>query len=139
VANRIIIYTYVVADLLHVGHLRCLQQAKALGDYLIVGVLTDEATVAYKRLPIIPFIERLELIINLGCVDEVVRQDCLDPTENIMRIKPDIVTHSHGENEGFPGADVEALMKKLKGKAIRTHYHPDTSTTKIIRRIKELA
>jgi len=135
VANDVVVYTYVVADLLHIGHLRCLQQAKALGDYLIVGVLTDEATAAYKRAPTIPFEERMELVSSVRCVDKVIKQDSLDPTENIMLLHPDIVTHSHGENEEFPGADVEALMKKLGGKAVRTNYYPGTSTTAIINRI----
>ena len=134
---NVVVYTYVVADLLHVGHLKCLQQAKALGDYLIVGVLTDEATVAYKRVPIIPFEERTELVKGLKCVDEVVRQDSLDPTENIMLLHPDIVTHSHDENEKFPGADVKALMKKLGGRAVRTNYYHGTSTTEITKRIRE--
>ena len=137
-ANKTVVYTYVVGDLLHIGHLKCLQQAKALGDYLIVGVLTDEATVAYKRCPIIPFRERIEMVANLKCVDEVIQQNSLDPTENIMRIKPDIVTHSHKEKEKFPGANVEALMNELKGKAIHTHYYQGTSTTKIIKKIREL-
>lgn len=136
-ANKIVVYTYVVGDLLHIGHLRCLQQAKAFGDYLIVGVLTNEATAAYKRMPIIPFKERIEMVTNLKCVDEVVKQDTLDPTENILKIKPDIVTHSHNRNEEFPGADVKALMEKLGGKAIRTHYYPGTSTTKIMKKIRE--
>jgi len=137
VANRIV-YTYVVADLLHLGHLRCLQQAKRLGNYLIVGVLTDEATMAYKRMPIIPFEERIVLVANIRCVDEVVRQNSLDPTDNIMRIKPDIVTHSHSENEEFPGANVKALMEELGGQAIRTTYYQGTSTTEIINRIRSL-
>ena len=135
-ANDIVVYTYVVADLLHVGHLRCLQQAKALGDYLIVGVLTDEATAAYKRTPIIPFEERMELVASIWCVDKVVKQNSLDPTENIISLHPDIATHSHNENEEFPGTDVEALMKELGGRAVRTNYHHGTSTTEIMNKIR---
>ena len=133
----IVVYTYVVADLIHIGHMRCLQQAKALGDYLIVGVLTDEATAAYKRKPIIPFEERLEMVGNVKCVDEAVRQDTLDPTENLKKYKPDIVTHSHGPNKRFPGADVEGYMEKIGKKAIRTEYYPSQSTTMIVGKIRE--
>jgi len=99
------VYTYAVADLLHVGHLRCLQQAKALGDYLIVGVLTDDAVRAYKRGPVIPFEQRVELIKNLKCVDKVVQQDNVDPTRNLKGIDADIVTHSDDWGEDFPGAE----------------------------------
>ena len=55
------VYAYVCADLLHIGHLRCVQQAKSLGDHLTVRVITDEGVASYKRKPIIPFEQRLEL------------------------------------------------------------------------------
>ncbi len=130
------VYTYVVADLIHTGHLKCLQQARALGDYLIVGVLTDEATATYKRQPIIPFEERLEMVRNVKCVDEAVRQSSLDPIKNIKKYKPDIITHSHGLDEKFPGNDVEGYMEKIGKKAIRTKYYQGQSTTMIIEKIK---
>lgn len=130
----VIIYSYVVCDLIHRGHLRALQQAKALGNYLIVGILTDEAVVAYKRWPIIPFEERAEMVANLKCVDRVMKQEALDPTENLKKLNADILTHSHQEGEDFPGADYMASAGK---KAIRTEYYPGQSTTKIIRKILE--
>lgn len=131
------VYTYVVGDLLHIGHLRCLQQARALGDYLIVGVLTDEATAAYKRLPVIPFKERIEMVANLKCVDEAVQQASLDPCKNLARYEPDILTHGHSKDEKFPGDDVEKYAKWASIKLVRTVYYPGTSTTKIIDKIKE--
>jgi len=129
------VYAYVVADLLHLGHLKALQQAKALGDYLIVGVLTDEAVVAYKRWPVIPFKERLELVANLKCVDEAVKQDILDPTENLKKLDVDIVVHGDDWDENFPGA---AYMRSIGKKAIRTAYYKGQSTTKIIEKISEI-
>jgi len=127
------VYTYVVGDLFHIGHLRCLQQAKLLGDYLIVGVLTDEAAVEYKREPIIPFEERLEVIRNIKCVDEVTIQRSVDPTDNLRMLRPDILTHGDDWNEDFPGAN---YMRSIGKKAIRTEYYPWQSTTKIIERIR---
>lgn len=126
------VYTYVVGDLLHVGHLRALKQAKALGDYLIVGVITDKGVEAYKRRPIIPLDERMELISALRYVDLVMVQQELDPTENLKRLKPDILTHSHGQGEYFPGAE---YMMSIGKQAIRTKYYPHQSTTKIIAKI----
>jgi len=131
--NIIKVYTYAVADLLHIGHLRAFRQAKALGDYLIVGILTDEATAVYKRIPIIPFEERCAMVQSLKCVDEVVRQDSLDPTENLKKYRPDILTHSHGENGEFPGNPDLSLVKK----AVRTEYYPHQSTTRIINKIRK--
>jgi len=132
---RVRVYAYVVADLLHLGHLKALQQAKALGGYLIVGVLTDEAVVAYKRWPVIPFEERLELVANLKCVDEVVRQDTLDPTENLKKLDVDIVVHGDDWDEDFPGA---AYMRSIGKRAIRTAYYKGQSTTEIIEKISEI-
>lgn len=128
-----IVYTYVVGDLWHIGHLKCLQQAKALGDYLIVGVLSDEAVEAYKRTPIIPFEERIELVADSKQVDEVVRQDSVDPTENLKRLNVDIVVHGDDWDENFPGAE---YMRSIGKKAIRTKYYPKQSTSKIIREIR---
>lgn len=140
-ADRTVIYTYVVGDLLHIGHLKALQQAKALGDYLIVGVLTDEATATYKRQPVIPFEQRIELVASLKCVDLAVRQDTLDPTKNIKELKEkhnvdvDIVTHGADWDKNFPGAE---YMRSVGKKAIRTKYYPDLqSTTKIIEKVVE--
>ena len=127
----IVVYTYVVGDLLHIGHLRCLQQAKALGDYLVVGVLTDSAVMAYKRIPVIPFEQRIELINNLKCVDETVRQDNVDPTETIKVLStvPDILTHGDDWDDDFPGAEYMHSIGKL---AICTKYTKGICTTDLI-------
>lgn len=132
-ADSIKVYAYVVGDLLHVGHLRALQQAKALGDYLIVGVLTDEAVWEYKRQPIISFEQRIELVKNLKCVDEVMEQTELDPTENLKKIKPDIVVHGDDWDEDFPGAE---YMRSIGKQAIRTKYCSETSTSEIISKVR---
>lgn len=61
-----------VFDLFHVGHLHFLQKAKSLGSYLIVGIHTDRDVAEYKRTPIIPFEQRMEIVQAIQCVDEVV-------------------------------------------------------------------
>jgi glycerol-3-phosphate cytidylyltransferase len=71
-------YTTGVYDLFHVGHLNILQRAKALCDYLIVGVTIDEL-VSYKaKSAIIPFEDRFEIIKSINCVDKAVPQDSMD-------------------------------------------------------------
>jgi cytidyltransferase-like protein len=134
VSEKLTVYAYVVGDLLHVGHLRALQQARELGDYLIVGVLTDKAVEAYKRTPIIPFDERIELIENLRCVDIALPQEDVDPTENLRALDVDVVVHGDDWGEDFPGA---AYMKGIGKEAIRTQYFDGQSTTKIIEDIYE--
>lgn len=68
-----IVFTNGVFDLLHLGHLRYLEQARRLGDALVVGVNSDESTRLLKgpRRPLTPEAERAELLAALGCVDYV--------------------------------------------------------------------
>ena len=123
-----VVYTYVVGDLFHIGHLKCLQQAKALGDFLIVGVLTDSAVAAYKRTPIIPFEERLEIIKNIKCVDDAIRQEELNPASTIqkMKVPPDILVHGDDWDENFPGAE---YMRSIGKRAERVKWYPGRPTT----------
>ena len=127
--NKIVVYTYVVGDLFHLGHLRCLQQAKALGDRLIVGVLTDEATESYKRKPIVPFEERIQIIQALKVVNGVMRQENLDPTDNLKSIRADIVVHGDDWDENFPGAE---YMRSIGKRAERVKWFPGRPTTEQI-------
>ncbi|HEX5546931.1 MAG TPA: adenylyltransferase/cytidyltransferase family protein [Ktedonobacterales bacterium] len=68
-----IVFTNGVFDLLHLGHLRYLRQARRLGDLLVVGVNSDESTRQLKGLqrPLVPEAERAELLAALDCVDYV--------------------------------------------------------------------
>src|SRR4029079_14478867 len=73
-AAKTIVFTNGVFDLLHVGHLRYLQQARTLGDALIVGLNSDRSVRANKgpQRPIPPEAERTEVLEALSCVDGVV-------------------------------------------------------------------
>ena len=79
-----------VYDLFHVGHLRSLQKASTMGDYLIVGVVPDELAASYKRPPVIPFDQRWEIVEHIACVDEVIVDECIYPVEFYQRHRIDI-------------------------------------------------
>lgn len=72
-------YTAGVFDMLHVGHLRLLEQARAQCDRLIVGLTTDDLCESRKhKTPIIPYADRAAILLGLRCVDVVIPQDRMD-------------------------------------------------------------
>ena len=87
-------YTTGVFDMFHIGHLNILKRAKEQCDYLIVGVSTDEVVESYKhKTPIIPFKERIEIIRELRCVDEVVPQLSMDKMDAWRELHFDVLFH----------------------------------------------
>ena len=126
------VYAYVVGDILHVGHLKHLERAKKAGDYLIVGVLTDEATMEKKPKPIISFGERMAMVKALECVDEVVEQHDYSPLSNIEEIKPDVLMESEDHKEQ-PAND---FVKSYGGEVIQSPYYEGQSSSLIKQKIK---
>ena len=134
--GRVVVYASVVGDLFHIGHLKLLEQAYSIGDYLIVGVVTDKGCKKYKREPIIPFKERKKIVRAIWCVDEVVSQSGQDPTDN-LKADPSIDILVHGDDwaEDYPAFQ---YMRMAGKKVVRIPYYKEQSTTKIITRILEL-
>jgi glycerol-3-phosphate cytidylyltransferase len=123
------IYTYGVYDLFHVGHVRMLQLAKGLGNYLIVGLFTDEVAKGFKREPIIPLGQRAEILKSIKWVDKVVLQDSFSPEENIKAFEIDIVCKGDGA-----GWSKEKYPKFPGIKSVLLPYREGISTTSIIKR-----
>ena len=79
-------------DMFHVGHLNILRRARERCDYLIVGVGTDELVESRKgRRPIVPFLERMEIVGNVRYVDDVVPQVNMNKVEAWNNLKFDVV------------------------------------------------
>lgn len=84
--NIIIGYTTGVFDMFHIGHLNVLKEAKKQCDYLIVGVTTDELCLEVKnKKPIIPFLNRLEIIKSIKYVDQAVHQENYNKSEAFLK------------------------------------------------------
>ena len=133
--SHIIGYTFHAGDLFHVGQLHQLQKSRKHCNYLIVGLLTDQAIASYKRMPVIPYLWRAELYEALRCVDKVVPQDSRDPTDNLKNLNPDILFHGDDWGE-IPGREwMEANGKKV----IETPYFHGISTSSIIERCQRYA
>ncbi len=132
-----IVYSYYVLDLVHKGHLKMMENAKAIAGEdgkLIVGILTDEAVMELKPRPIISFDERFDLANAIKYVDLVVAQETYSPLPNVKKIKPDILMESSSHTDEAI-EDARKVMESIGGKVIVIPYYPSQSSTSIKEKI----
>ena len=130
-----VIFTNGCFDLLHVGHIELLKYAKCLGDYLIVGINSDNSIKRLKGLsrPINNQITRKIILESIKYVDEVVVFDEDTPIEIIKKIQPKIIVKGGDyKKEDVVGYELEKVGL-LEVKIF--NYVANNSTTKIIERI----
>lgn len=123
-----------VFDLLHVGHVRYLQGARALASRLVVAVNSDASTRAYKGpdRPVIPQGERAELLCALACTDLVVIFDEPDVRAVIRALKPDV--HVKGTDYTPATIPERAEVEAYGGRVAVAGDPKDHSTTELIAR-----
>lgn len=136
-------YAFVVGDLLHIGHLKFFQKCKQHCSFLIVGVYTDELTASYKRKPVIPFEERIEMVSSIKLVDMVVKVENRDCTPMLKKLSSDgwkIDFLFHGDDWDLHSDEdlkrSKEYVESIGGRLVLTKYHKEQSTTKIIEKIK---
>lgn len=132
-----IVYSPITADLFHYGHLRSLENANSLGDFHICGVLTDKAIKSYKEEPIADFKERFAIITALRCVDMVITQQKIDPTENLKEIHKQfknskIILISAPKWKKIPGAN---YIKRIKGEITQLPFYDKLSKENIFKKV----
>jgi len=124
-------------DVLHVGHIRYLAGARALGDILVVGVNSDEQVAVQKGpgRPIMPDVERAELIASLESVNYVTIFD--EPTvENLLlALKPDV--HAKGTDYTVDTVPECEVVKSYGGQVAIVGDPKDHSTSEILKRLGE--
>jgi rfaE bifunctional protein nucleotidyltransferase chain/domain len=133
-ANGAVVFTNGVFDLLHPGHVRYLQAARALGDALIVGVNSDRSVRANKgpSRPLNTEAERVEVLAALACVDAAVVFDEDTPHSIVARIQPDVlVKGADWPEDNIVGRDV---VEARGGRVVRMPLEPGFSTTALIER-----
>ena len=137
VAGKHVVFTNGVFDLLHVGRVRYLEEARALGDALIVGLNSDVSarTIKGQDRPLIPQDERAELLAALRWVDAVVLFDEPTADATIEALKPDVyVKGGDYAQEGPP----EAPTVRRYGGEVRTlQLVQGRSTTDLIETIRQ--
>lgn len=131
------VYTSGTFDLFHIGHLNILKRSKSLGDFLVVGVSTDELVSSYKSAPpIVPYDDRVAIIENLKSVDQVVKQETLFDIDLMKKLEIDVMTIGSDWQDKYN----ENLQKIIDDPTIEVVFFPYTqhvSTTKIKERIKD--
>lgn len=132
-----IVFTNGVFDLLHPGHVRYLQDARQLGDALIVGVNSDRSVRALAKgadRPLNPEAERAEVLAALACVDAVTIFDEDTPHDIIAAVQPDVLVKGAdwGPNQ-IVGRD---LVEARGGKVVRAPIVEGYSTSQLIAKIK---
>lgn len=128
------VYVGMSADLIHHGHINIINTAQKLGK-VVVGLLTDEAIASYKRVPLLNFEQRRQVIESIQGVDMVIPQRTLDYVENLKKIKPDFVVHGDDWKTGIQTETRERVIKVLKswgGELIEPKYTGGISSTDLI-------
>ncbi len=129
--NEIVVSTNGVFDILHVGHVRVLKDAKSLGDLLVVGINSDASV---KRLkgssrPFVPQGERAEILSALACVAYVTIFDEDSPTEMLRALKPMI--HTKGGDYQVETMPETPVMREWGGRVVTLPFVPGKSTTRL--------
>lgn len=136
--NKILVFTNGCFDIIHRGHVEYLNEARSLGDYLIVGLNSDSSVVKLKgdRRPVNKQDDRAAVLDNLKAVDFVIIFNEDTPYELIKKIVPDVLVKGGDWNENdIVGADI---VKKNGGKVKSLKYIQNYSTTELLKKISSL-
>jgi D-beta-D-heptose 7-phosphate kinase/D-beta-D-heptose 1-phosphate adenosyltransferase len=137
--GRTVVFTNGVFDLLHLGHVRYLAAARAIGDALIVGLNGDASVRRNKgpERPITPQDERAEILLALSSVDAVVVFDQDTPAEIITTLQPDVlVKGADWAADRIVGRDT---VEARNGRVVRIPLEAGHSTTSIVERVRAAA
>ena len=132
-----VVFTNGCFDILHLGHVRYLNQARSLGDALVVGVNSDRSVREIKGepRPIVPELERAEVLAALACVDCVFLFDDTTPKRVIDAIVPDVLVK--GADWGLSEIVGRETVENAGGVVLNIPLVEGSSTSEIIRKILE--
>lgn len=133
------VFTNGCFDLIHVGHVRYLQQARELGDHLVIGLNSDESVHELKgpSRPILPEEERAELLAALSCVDLVVMFSEKRVTNLLKVLQPEIYAKGGDYTPETLDPGERSAIESYGGKIVILPVVPGRSTSWIITKIKE--
>ena len=136
-AGEAIVFTNGVYDLLHRGHVEYLEEARALGDRLVVGVNSDASVRRLKgpSSPILPERDRAGLVAALACVDLVVLFDDDTPQALIEAVAPDVL--AKGADYSLDQIVGRGFVESHGGRVERIALRPGLSTSTLVQRIRD--
>ena len=130
-----IAYSFGIIDLLHVGHINVLQEARRQSDRHIFGLVGDEAAREWTGNLLSSYAERLRVLEQVSCIDEIVFQKTFDPTENLRQLHNQYpnaeITLYHGNNWGVLPA--EEYLRGIGGHIVLSQYYEKFSPENIRR------
>ena len=132
-----IVFTNGCFDLMHIGHTRYLQAAKALGDVLVVGVNSDASVRSLNKAPDRPVVteaQRAEVLAALGCVDYVAIFNEPDPLNLITAVQPDVLVK--GGDWDMDRIIGRGIVEQRGGVVRTIPLVPGMSTTSLIQQIR---
>ena len=139
IENRTV-YMCFSTDVIHSGHISIIRKAERLGK-LIVGVLSDEAVVSYKRFPLLPYEERKSIFENITGVYKVVEQKTLSYKDNLLKYQPTYVVHGDDWLSGVqrPVRDeVCSVLATYGGTLVEYPYSNDEKYHELDQRAREV-
>src|ERR1051325_3695300 len=137
-AGKRLVFTNGVFDLLHVGHVRYLEQARALGEALLVAINSDRTVRELKGpdRPVFDQAERAEILAALRVVDYVVVFDDVSPRTLIAELLPDVLVK--GGDYGLDQIHGREEVEAAGGNVISLPFVEGASTTNLIERMKRI-
>src|SRR2546421_12845950 len=135
-ARKTLVFTNGVFDILHVGHVRYLEQARALGDVLVVAVNSDRSVRELKVTgrPLMKENERLEVLAALRAVDYVTTFDDISPRSLIAHLLPDVLVK--GGDYALDQIHGREEVEAAGGRVVSLPFVEGVSTSEIVERIK---
>ena len=128
------VYVDMVGDLFHAGHVSLLREARQHGDWLVVGVLSDDTAASYKRRPIMSLAERVAVIESCRYVDEVIEDSPFQLSEEFLA-EHNIATVVHGDDLSPRDAVLVYGPAAAAGKLQYVQRTTEISTTQLIQRV----
>lgn len=133
-----VVFTNGCFDLLHPGHIKLLEAARALGDVLVVAINSDQSVRILKGAgrPVIPEAERAEILASLECVDAVIVFDELTPEKTVAALLPTILV----KGGDWPANQIigRREVESAGGRVVSIDVVQGHSTTEILRKIRSV-